>query len=88
MLNQPRWDGDAHINCFPGCLCPTVLGVTVYAVDPGMVNTEITRHFMSPLMALTKTFSFFLKTPAEGAYTSVYCAVEPESQLLTGGFYK
>lgn len=65
-----------------------VLGVTVYAVDPGVVNTEITRHFMNPLMALTKTFSFFLKTPAEGAYTSVYCAVEPESQLLTGGFYK
>lgn len=88
MLSQPRRAETPYINCFPGSLCPTVLGVTAYAVDPGVVNTEITRHFMSPLMALTKTFSYFMKTPAEGAYTSVYCAVEPENQLLTGGFYK
>lgn len=86
MFNLPRFDVTA--NCFPNSLWPTVLGVTAYAVDPGVVNTEITRHFMSPLAALTKTFNFFMKTPAEGAYTSVYCAVMPENQLLTGGYYK
>ena len=59
-----------------------------YSVDPGMVNTEITRHMGRPLVAITKTIGFLMKTPAEGAYTSIYCTVTPESQLLTGGYYK
>ncbi|KAF3836023.1 hypothetical protein F7725_028581, partial [Dissostichus mawsoni] len=63
-------------------------GVMAYSVDPGMVNTEITRHLGRPLVAITKTIGFLLKTPAEGAYTSIYCTVTPESQLLTGGYYK
>lgn len=65
-----------------------VLGVMAYSVDPGTVNTDITRHIMQPIQSLTKTFSFLIKTPAEGAYTTVYCAVTPENQLLTGGHYK
>ncbi|XP_028288472.1 retinol dehydrogenase 12 [Parambassis ranga] len=65
-----------------------VLGVMAYSVDPGMVNTEITRHIRRPLVDLFKTFSFLLKTPAEGAYTTIYCTVTPENQLLTGGYYK
>ncbi|TNN63823.1 Retinol dehydrogenase 11 [Liparis tanakae] len=63
-------------------------GVMAYSVDPGTVNTEITRHLGSPLLALTKAIAFMLKTPAEGAYTSIYCAVTPEHQLVTGGYYK
>lgn len=63
-------------------------GVTVYSVDPGMVNTEITRHIRRPLVDLFKTFSFLIKTPAEGALTIIYCTVNPESQLLNGGYYK
>lgn len=62
--------------------------MTAYAVDPGIVSTEIMRHMMRPIVALTKTFGFFIKTPAEGAYTTVYCTVTPENQLLTGGYYK
>ncbi|XP_062297095.1 retinol dehydrogenase 12 [Scomber scombrus] len=65
-----------------------VLGVMVYAVDPGMVNTEITRHISWPLVDLMKTFSFLSKTSAEGAHTIIYCTVTPENQLLTGGYYK
>lgn len=67
---------------------PTVLGVMAYSVDPGTVNTEITRHLMRPLANLVKAFSFLIKTPAEGAYTTIYCTVTPENQLLTGGYYK
>nr|XP_054607074.1 retinol dehydrogenase 12 isoform X1 [Nothobranchius furzeri] len=63
-------------------------GVMVFSVDPGVVNTEITRHIRRPLVDLIKTFSFVLKTPAEGAYTTVYCTVTPDNQVLTGGFYK
>uniref|UniRef100_UPI0037E78CDF retinol dehydrogenase 11 n=1 Tax=Semicossyphus pulcher TaxID=241346 RepID=UPI0037E78CDF len=65
-----------------------VLGVTAYAVDPGMVDTEITRHFRRPLGVIVKTLNFLIKTPAEGASTSVYCTVTPENLLLTGGYYK
>lgn len=73
----------------PYCIpLPTVLGVMAYSVDPGVVNTEITRHIMRPLATLVKTLSFLIKTPAEGACTTVYCTVTPENQLLTGGYYK
>ncbi|XP_070784436.1 retinol dehydrogenase 12 [Enoplosus armatus] len=64
------------------------LGVMAYSVDPGMVSTDITRHLMRPLVDLVKTFSFVIKTPAEGANTTIYCTVTPENQLLTGGYYK
>ncbi|XP_020486649.1 retinol dehydrogenase 11 [Labrus bergylta] len=64
------------------------LGVTAYAVDPGMVNTEITRHFRRPIMDLVTTFKFLSKTPAEGARTTIYCTVTPENLLPTGGYYR
>uniref|UniRef100_A0A8C2ZXL2 Si:dkey-73n8.3 n=1 Tax=Cyclopterus lumpus TaxID=8103 RepID=A0A8C2ZXL2_CYCLU len=63
-------------------------GVTAYSVDPGMVNTEIMRHLGNPLVSISKTIAFMLKTPAEGAYTTIYCAITPEHQLVTGGYYK
>ncbi|XP_073344425.1 retinol dehydrogenase 11 [Pagrus major] len=65
-----------------------VLGVMAYSVDPGFVNTEITRHLMRPIGELVKTFGFLIKSPAEGAHTSIYCIVTPENQMLTGGYYK
>ncbi|XP_033841979.1 retinol dehydrogenase 12 [Periophthalmus magnuspinnatus] len=65
-----------------------VFGVMVYSVDPGAVNTEITRHIRRPLVDLFKTFSFLIKTPAEGALTIIYCVCSPESQMVNGGYYK
>lgn len=65
-----------------------VLGVSVYSVDPGPVDTDITRHFMQPLASVVKTFNFLIRTPAEGAYTTIYCVVTPESQLTSGGYYR
>ncbi|XP_039982554.1 retinol dehydrogenase 12 isoform X2 [Xiphias gladius] len=64
------------------------LGVTAYSVDPGMGNTEITRHIRRPLVDIFKTLGMLVKTPAEGAYTTIYCTVTPENQLVTGGYYK
>ncbi|XP_049913216.1 retinol dehydrogenase 11 [Epinephelus moara] len=64
------------------------MGVMAYSVDPGSVNTEITRHIRRPLVDAIKMFGFLIKTPAEGAYTTIYCTVTPENQLLTGGHYK
>ncbi|XP_061569883.1 retinol dehydrogenase 12 [Cololabis saira] len=64
------------------------LGVTAFSVDPGMVNTEITRHLRRPLVDIIKILSFMIRTPAEGAYTNIYCVVTPDSQMVTGGFYR
>ncbi|XP_029005279.1 retinol dehydrogenase 11 isoform X2 [Betta splendens] len=64
------------------------LGVTAYAVDPGLVNTKIIRHIKQPLVDIIKTFRFMIKTPAEGAYTTIYCTVTPAEELSNGGFYR
>ncbi|KAJ8411938.1 hypothetical protein AAFF_G00155760 [Aldrovandia affinis] len=58
-------------------------GVTVNSVHPGSVRSELVRHstIMSLLFSL---FSIFLKTPREGAQTSVYCAVADELHSISG----
>ncbi|XP_072306752.1 retinol dehydrogenase 11 [Eucyclogobius newberryi] len=63
-------------------------GVAVYSVDPGAVNTEITRHMRRPLVDILKTLSFLIKSPADGALTIIYCICNPESQMVNGGYYK
>ncbi|XP_066532354.1 retinol dehydrogenase 12 [Hoplias malabaricus] len=61
------------------------LGVTVCAVDPGLVNTALVRHMKKSFQFFVKTFGFLIRTPAEGAYTTLYCALTPD--LLNGGYY-
>lgn len=67
-------------------------GVTVNALHPGLVDTELMRHmgifnsyfakvFVGPLMWP------FLKTPANGAQTTLYCALEPELEKVTGQYF-
>ncbi|CAB1338745.1 unnamed protein product, partial [Coregonus sp. 'balchen'] len=57
--------------------------VTVNSVHPGSVLSELVRHstIMSLLFSL---FSMFLKSPRQGAQTSIYCAVAEELHSLTG----
>lgn len=63
------------------------LGITAYAVDPGVVNTEIFRHMSWSLqLFMRKIIGFFLKTPSEGSYTIIFCAVTPD--LQSGGYYR
>ncbi|XP_061598926.1 retinol dehydrogenase 12 [Cololabis saira] len=58
-------------------------GVTVNSVHPGTVNSDLTRH--STLMTvLFSVLATFLKTPREGAQTSVYCAVAEELRCISG----
>ncbi|XP_027424856.1 retinol dehydrogenase 11 isoform X3 [Zalophus californianus] len=58
-------------------------GVTTYSVHPGTVNSELVRHssFMKWMWWL---FSFFIKTPQEGAQTSLYCALTEGLEILSG----
>jgi len=53
---------------------------TAYAVHPGVVNTDICRHFPAPLRKIADAFMFlFMKTPVQGAQTSIFCAVHPDA---------
>ncbi|CAM9566927.1 unnamed protein product [Choristocarpus tenellus] len=58
-------------------------GINTYAVNPGIVNTDLMRHmtdtsFLSRLTRLLKPFHWFMfKTPLYGASTALKCALDP-----------
>lgn len=63
-------------------------GVTVNALHPGAVDTEIFRHlpkFFS--LGLNFVKLFFFKTPRSGAQTSIRLAVDPELEKVTGKYF-
>ncbi|XP_018603185.1 retinol dehydrogenase 13 [Scleropages formosus] len=65
-------------------------GVTTYCLHPGVIRTELWRHKM-PTSTLLKNiislpFIVFMKTPWEGAQTTIHCAVE-ESLANDSGLY-
>ncbi|XP_041916792.1 retinol dehydrogenase 11-like [Alosa sapidissima] len=66
-------------------------GVTVYSLHPGVIRTELGRHLW-PTIALWKRLFFqplilFIKSPWEGAQTSIYCAVDESLQNTSGLYY-
>lgn len=65
-------------------------GVSVYSLHPGVIRTELGRHLF-PTLALWKRviampLMMLIKTPWEGAQTTIYCAVE-ENLANESGFY-
>ena len=54
----------------------------VYAVHPGIVRTDVVRNmgwfFRYGNLIFAKCVAAFQKTPSEGAYSTVYCAVHDE----------
>lgn len=66
-------------------------GITAYSLHPGVIQTEIGRHFW-PTLPLWKRvvcmpITFFIKNPTEGAQTTIYCAVEESLQNESGLYY-
>lgn len=64
--------------------------VTCYAVHPGSVHTEIGRHLEEWLGFLKHILDFillFLKTPIQGAQTTVYCATESGIESQSGKYF-
>jgi len=65
--------------------------VTVYAVHPGSVATDLGRHYKAKipsfLLPLTDKVQLFLKTSAQGAQTTIYCCVEPSLKGQSGRYY-
>ncbi|XP_075951995.1 retinol dehydrogenase 11 [Anarhichas minor] len=62
-------------------------GVTANSVHPGIVMTEVLRHY--PLMIrfiFNLVGFFFFKSSEEGATSSIYCAVAEEMEGITGKY--
>lgn len=62
-------------------------GVTTYAVHPGVVRSELPRRMSAPLRVGYKLITPFLKTPAQGAATSIHCATAPGLEGASGSYF-
>jgi NAD(P)-dependent dehydrogenase (short-subunit alcohol dehydrogenase family) len=60
-------------------------GVTAYALHPGVIASDIWRRVPWPVRPLIKRA---MKTPEQGAQTSLYCATSPEVATETGQYYE
>lgn len=60
-------------------------GVTVNAVHPGVVATELARDYPK---LLVKLFHLFLLTPEQGAQCSLHVAMSEECGRETGNYYE
>ncbi|XP_026233714.1 retinol dehydrogenase 11 [Anabas testudineus] len=66
-------------------------GVTVYSLHPGVIRTELGRHFF-PSLPLWKRMliipmGMLIKSPWEGAQTTIYCAVDESVSNNSGLYY-
>ena len=63
--------------------------VTVNAAHPGFVRSQLFRDFRGPLRLLFATaLRPFMRSPRQGARTSVYLAAAPEVEGESGGYFR
>ncbi|XP_037043902.1 retinol dehydrogenase 12-like isoform X1 [Bradysia coprophila] len=64
-------------------------GVTVNAVHPGIVRTNLGRYLSYSFVrkVLRPATSFFFKTPKSGAQTTLAVALDPELEKVTGKYF-
>ena len=64
-------------------------GVTVYTLHPGAVATDLFRHINEMLLVrlITPILKFVLKTPFNGAQTTLYCCLEEKLSVQSGKYY-
>jgi NAD(P)-dependent dehydrogenase (short-subunit alcohol dehydrogenase family) len=60
-------------------------GVTTYSLHPGVIASDIYRRLPGPLESLAK---LFMKSPVQGAATSLYCATDPVVATQSGHYYE
>uniref|UniRef100_A0A8D8W949 Retinol dehydrogenase 14 n=1 Tax=Cacopsylla melanoneura TaxID=428564 RepID=A0A8D8W949_9HEMI len=66
--------------------------VNVYAVHPGIVKTELGRYmddtyFTGARFLARIVFGWWMKTPEQGAQTTLYCALDETAAKETGLYY-
>ncbi|KAB0799020.1 hypothetical protein PPYR_06900 [Photinus pyralis] len=62
-------------------------GITVNSLDPGAVQTEITRDLNIITQKLYQYLASFFKNSEEGAQTSIYLATSDDVQDVTGKYF-
>ena len=60
-------------------------GVNVYSLHPGVIRTDITRHFPLWLYYLIK---YFMTSIELGAQTTLYCVLQTELDKESGFYYE
>ncbi|XP_045765316.1 retinol dehydrogenase 11-like [Maniola jurtina] len=64
-------------------------GVTANCLHPGIVNTEMISNLNNILiLAVLRLFQSFFKNSWEGAQTSIYLAVSPDVEKVSGKYFK
>ena len=63
-------------------------GVTVNCVHPGVVSTNIWSGNKDLLSVAARLFSFFYKSPEQGAEGVLYLATSDDVRDVTGGYFK
>jgi retinol dehydrogenase-14 len=61
--------------------------VTANALHPGVVHTAFSSEDPSALARAARPLMRFMKTPAQGAATSIYLASSPDVQGITGRYF-
>ncbi|XP_030756000.1 retinol dehydrogenase 13-like [Sitophilus oryzae] len=64
-----------------------VNNINVYSLHPGVIKTELGRHLSTPIRLLFGLFSWTIKTPEQGAQTSIYCSVDEKCANESGLYY-
>ena len=59
-------------------------GVTVNSLEPGMVATDFGREYTGFKAFMNRAWRVFMKSPEQGAETSIYLATAPEVAELSG----
>ncbi|XP_074848259.1 retinol dehydrogenase 12-like [Carettochelys insculpta] len=62
-------------------------GVTANSLNPGLVYTNIMRHFSWLVRLLFSITSLFFMSAEEGAMSAIYCAVAEEVEGITGKYF-
>ncbi|XP_030348213.1 retinol dehydrogenase 12-like [Strigops habroptila] len=62
-------------------------GVTSNAANPGLVSTNIMQNFNWIFRALFTLIRPFMKSAAQGALSTIYCAVSEEAAGITGKYF-
>ncbi|KAF7708856.1 hypothetical protein HF521_017913 [Silurus meridionalis] len=67
-------------------------GLTSYSLHPGVINTDLIRHVKSKFPPLSSVLTFFsillMKTPWQGAQTSIHCAVTEGLEKKFGCYFR
>lgn len=62
--------------------------ISVYSVHPGIVNTELTRHFPELVMKIAAPINRIISlSPEMGAQTSLHCAISEDTENQSGFYY-